>query len=333
MEKEFDGNIPAICVYGASIPEAHEKSLLALREKGLWYARSGPKDKGRQQVDSTMMMQINYPNSGPLIHKFLVACPVDSLLEFGYEILGAKDELVVDPQTDPANDTRWTYTYFGRFKKYNKELGRTIDQVAAVIRKIGTEPNRRSSQMITWQPETDLTEKDPACMQRAWFFAVPMPDGSFNLNGNYSFRSRNPMIAAPMNLFGQNILQNYIAQQATIRSGRKITSGRIVDISDSYHVSADNQEYFRSFLEQVDNSVKRGETIEQRAFSRDWVVGQMQDMIETGEIKDKIAGQLKDRFTERKQAHPGLSKSLDERADIALAELSTIHEQLRGILV
>ena len=43
----FRGDIPALSVRGKGIAEAWENSVVELYNKGAWYAREGPKDKGR----------------------------------------------------------------------------------------------------------------------------------------------------------------------------------------------------------------------------------------------------------------------------------------------
>lgn len=298
-DPNFDGNLPMICVEGESIPEAWENSLLALYNKGIWYARQGPKDKGRLQVDSSMTITVREPNSGPIQHKYLMSTE-SALLEYCIEILGAKDSLVVDPFYDEAeHDTRWTYTYPGRFTTYNRGLGKGVNQLSNLIDRLAKEPWRRNNQMITWEPEKDMDSVDPPCMQRVWFFLVPIKEGVSKLNVNFHFRSRNPMHASHTNLNGEAVFQEYVRSKVEQRTeGKiKIISGRLVDINDSYHVSAQDQHDLLDFINMLTKSKERGETIKDRVYSREEVIQEMKK--EAPKIVEKIAEQIRNRFSER----------------------------------
>ncbi len=325
-EKPFDGDIPTISVRGNSPAEAWEKSILALNQGGIWYARGGEKDKGGMQVDSTMIITIKDPRARHLIHKF-PKVPTDSLLEYGYEFLGAKDGLVVNPAYGESleTDTRWPYDYHGRLVAWGKDIGLPpVDQIEEVINRLANHPDKRNGQMITWQPPTDLGSADPACMQRVWCFLVPMPDGSFRLNTNYSFRSRNPMTAAPMNLFGESVLQDYMAEQIGLRMGKVVTAGRLVDMSDSYHISNRDQPLFQDFLRIHREDFAAGKTIEDRSYERGWAFGYMETITE--EINAKIAGQIKDRHEERLVRNPDKRGRLEEELGTQMGNLGKIHD-------
>lgn len=320
-KREFDGDIPLINVSGNSMPEAWENSLLALNNHGLWYSREGEKDKGERQVDSTMAITIKNPTSDLFLHKYWMGDPAD-VVEYMFEFLGAKDSLVID-HFDPKDDTRWNYTYPRRFFRYNEGLGEVVDQVAEVIEKLASEPHRRNSQIITWQPKSDLHHKDPPCAQRFWFFPVPMQDNSYRLNMNASFRSRNAMIAAHQNWAGEMTFQNYVANKVEERiqeirkqtnlpldQRTKVVPGRLVDISDSYHVSSSNQKYLNDFVKTYERSIARGETIADRSYTKEDVYSQMREQVDSGKMQAKISDMLKQRFDERAEGQKAYVESI-----------------------
>jgi|APSaa5957512622_1039677.scaffolds.fasta_scaffold36348_2 thymidylate synthase len=340
-EMDFDGNIPVLSANGESMPETWENSLVALHDHGIRYARGGPKDQGKMQTDSTMTMAVNNPGSDDFFHKYIGTVPPQNLFAYAFEFLGAKDCLAVDPRYDPEGDTRWEYTYHLAFERYNEGIGKTIDQIAEVIERLADKPHKRNSQMITWRPEKDLHEDYPACMQRGWFFPVPMPDGSFKLNANYHFRSRNPMTAAPMNLFGESVFQSYIADMVQERMQGKpeqqvlspdkrilVVPGRLCDITDSYHVSSRDLPLLEKFIEQHHASVEKEEEISDRAYGRDLFFPLFRDFTQTGEVKHMIQDEISNRYAERIESNPGLVDQLCDEKDRELARLDEIESWL-----
>ena len=197
-------NIPVLSVKGESIPEAWESSVVELYENGLRYCRDGPKDKGREQIDSTMTIEVENPDHEFFMHRGM-SCGIDGLLEYQMEMLGAKIN----------------------------------------------EPHMRRANMITCVPEKDIKSDDPPCLQNVWFFLGPEGNDSYLLNMNYVFRSRNVMIAAPMNMVGLYTLQCYVRDKINERTDFHVENGRIVDFVHSYHVRADDMENLEKFIESI----------------------------------------------------------------------------------
>lgn len=272
-EKREHRGLPVLSARGETIPEAWENSVVELYHHGLRYGREGPKDKGQMQLDSTMMIEIAKPLSWSYMHKFMT-CGWEDLFEYQMELLGAKDSWV-----DPTEQsTRWEYHYHERLAGYPGRKGK-VDQLQTIIEKLATEPHKRNINAITWVPERDLTSKDPPCLQRIWFTMIPNeadPDSPI-LNMNYNFRSRNVMIAAPMNQLGLATLQTYIAEEVAKRTGKPLKVGRMVDFSDAYHVSARDQPIIEKFMKKLGESRAKGETIGNRSYDIEFVLPMLEE--------------------------------------------------------
>lgn len=305
--EKFNGDIPVLSVRGKSIPEAWENSVVELHNYGGWYRRKGSKDKGRLQVDSTMTITIENPDSELFMHKY-AGCGIENLLEYEMEFLGAKDSWVVD-QYDPLDDKRWAYHYHERLASYpNGRMG--IDQIKALIEGLSKEPYIRRNTAITWVPKKDIGHKDPPCMQSVWTYIAPCNDGSFKLNVNFRFRSRNVMTAAPMNLTGEYALQCYIRDRVIENTRMNLRNGRLVDFSDSYHVSARDRHILKNFMERLEKSKAKNETIVDRAYNREFVFNYMNQVRE--EVTNKIIEQTRKRFAERGERQVELIKKISE---------------------
>jgi len=283
-----NGNLPALSVKGNSIPEAWENSVVKLYEKGLWYKRSGRKDKGCLQVDSTMTIEITNPNSDLYMHKYMT-CGIKDLFGYQMEILGAKDSWV----DTTGKTTRWPYHYHERLISYpgSKNL---INQIDLMIEKLSNSLSTRKSNGITWVPERDFDSQDPPCLQRIWLGLIPdeiSEDNTFILNMNYNFRSRNVMIAAPMNQTGLATLQIYLRNKIIEKTGKNIKLGRIVDFTDGYHVSARDQPILEGFVNRLKISKEKGEGIEERCFSKEFAFKSIEQM--KSEIEEQMIEQTK----------------------------------------
>lgn len=298
MIKKGDGNLPVLYARGNSIPEAWEASVVKLYNEGLLWHREGRKDKGRQTLDSSMTIEIANPDSDLFMHKYMTSDP-EALLDYQLEILGAKDAWV---HTEPGS-TKWPYHYHERLATYPGTKG-LVNQIERIIDGISNERWSRGHNMITWVPERDFDSVDPPCLQKLWFEVIPdelAEDNSFRLNMNYIFRSRNVMIAAPMNMVGLHTLYTHIKNKVIEKSGMNLKTGRIVDFVDSYHVSAQDMHILNDFMARYNKSMEKGESSEDRCLSReicfmgmdqkaivDKIIEQTRkELIEKGEYTDK----------------------------------------------
>lgn len=280
--------LPVLNAKGESIPEAWENSILKLYEKGQWYKRDDP-DDNKLQVDSTMMITIENPDSELFAHKW-IGCGIENLLEYEMEMLGAKDNWKKNPN-DP-DDKRWDYLYHQRLATYPSSKG-PIDQIKFAIKRLSERPFSRRTNMITWVPEEDTINKDTPCLQRIEFLITPDQKNSETqrLNMTYNFRSRNVMTAAPMNMIGLYALQCTIRDAVKEKIEMNLKNGRMVDFTDSYHVSTRDQKILKGFMERYNTSISKGETIQDRTYTKQFTFKYMNSVLP--EITEKIITQTK----------------------------------------
>jgi len=304
MKKEgcnFEGDIPVLNVSGNGIAEAWENSVVELYNKGAWYSRAGPKDKGQLHVDSTMTIEIKNPDSSRFMHKY-VQFDFTDMIEYEMEMLGAKNSLVHDSEFDPEGDTRWNYHYAKRFLAYPGFKGDDVNQIEAMVKGLSEEPWKRRNHMVTWVPEEDSKSDDPPCLQSVWAYIAPAGDDLFKLNMDYTFRSRNVMRAAPQNMKGMHVIQSYLRDEVIENTGMKLVNGRLCDHSFSYHVSAQDQPELQGFMKRFDKAL-RGETrknertIDDRCFDEEFI-NEQYESVRPG-ITDKIIGMVVKRHKER----------------------------------
>lgn len=305
-----DGNLPVLYVSGDSIPEAWENSVRELNNKGLWYHRHSRKDKGELQVDATTIIEVKNPLSNLFLHKGM-NCEFETLFGYQMELFGVTDSWV-----DASDETdRWPYTYSERIFTFpgSKKL---TNQMEATIEKMVRKPATRQLNMSIWSPERDNTSSDPPCLQRLWFGLIPNEESedSYTLNMNYNFRSRNVMTAAPMNMTGLSFFQFYVARELMERTDKKVEVGRMVDINDSYHVSAQDQELLEKFIGRFENPEG---TIEDRTFSRQMGLEIMDSYNGWGKLEKKYIDQT-GKYLEGKELEEetekilGISKNIQE---------------------
>jgi len=308
MALKSGGNLPVLHAQGESIPEAWENSVVELYNKGLWWHREGPKDKGQINLDSTMTIEISNPDSDLIMHKYMTCTP-EALFDYQMEILGAKDSWVHPEE----GSTKWPYHYHERFVSYpgTKEL---IDQVESMIEGISKEPWKRRNQMITWVPERDIISIDPPCLQSFWGTLIPNEGNEYNiLNINYHFRSRNVMIAAPINMVGMWTIQSYMRNEIAKRTGLNIQNGRLVDMVDSYHVSSRDKKILGGFIERLNKSNERGEKPGERCLDKEISFKYM----DKKGVVSKIIEQTKKEFKEKGLSNEGLEIEIEKIQNIA----------------
>jgi len=262
------GNIPVLKADGHSIAEAWEQSLLELAAHGAEIRTEyDAKDQNGNfldppSIDCTMLTTIEDPASEPSIHR---AFPggLEDLEEYRREIRdGIKDHWIGDPN-DPT-DTRWSYTYHGRFTNYDG-----LDQIEAMAQKLAATPHSRRAYAVTTMPHRDLSLSDPPCCQSLWGRLVWDDDAKlWRFNMNVRFRSRDALDAAFMNLWGfagPQGLQGKIADHIAELSGNAVACGRYCDLSDSYHVYGNRRQYLAEAV-----LAKADEPLSERAWTREF---------------------------------------------------------------
>ena len=299
--EKFRGDLPGLSARGNGIAEAWENSVVELYNNGGWYSREGPKDKGQMHVDATMTITIDNPDSPRFLHKY-VRFNFPDLLEYEMELLGAKNSLTFDPKLDPEGDTRWPYQYSHRILKYPGIDGGTIDQLEGMIDGLSERPYARRNNIITWVPEKDIGADDPPCLQGIWAYIAPVGDGTFKLNMNYTFRSRNVMQASPMNMKGMHVLQSHIRDRVIENTGMPLQNGRMMDHSFSYHVSAQDRPILEGFMRRLGKAFREETdldetTIDGRSYPEEFINQKYEEA--RPEVERKVIQTVRNRFEER----------------------------------
>jgi thymidylate synthase len=246
-------NIPVLHVEGKTLAEAYEKALIELWANGCRFKTQYDKPEDPESIDATMNITVDEPLTDPMIHKAFPGGFSD-LREYVMELQGVKDHWVKN--LNDSEDTRWEYTYHGRFKHYGQwfdlqyrdcndpkfPIDRivcgyfNIDQIEFVIDKLCKQPCSRQAQMITWMPNLDLDIFDPPCLQSIWC-RIMEEDGVRYLNYNIRIRSNDSWGAYFMNSFGITMfVKEIIADEIAKRTGKEVRLGRMNWQADSWHI-------------------------------------------------------------------------------------------------
>lgn len=241
MAMSSPGNIPTLSVEAECLPEAWEKTVLAVWDHGLDIKTQYDKPGDPPSKDATVIVTIHAPFSEPRIHKNFPGGPVE-LEVYRQEVVEGIHDHWIDPVAG-----KWTYTYHERlfaycpledlrgFKETPKPFA-PVNQVEYIINSLSKATYTRRAQAITWIPTADIHTEDPPCLQRIWCRLVEDGSGKLILNMNAHWRSRDLYKAWFMNVYALTDLQRLIAEQVSERIGRPVGVGRYVDISDSLHL-------------------------------------------------------------------------------------------------
>ena len=236
--------IPVLKIEGETLPEVWEKAVLATWQDGLDIKTEYDKPSDPPSKDSTMIMVVNDPMREPRIHR---AFPggLEDLEVYRQEVVSGIHDHWINPQ-----EGKWTYTYHQRLAAFPIE-GESIDQIKYMINKLSSTPHTRRAQGITWNPKIDPVTDDPPCLQRIWCRLVKQPDENYVLNMNTHWRSRDAYKASFMNIFALTDLQRVMAEEISKNLKARVSVGRYVDISDSFHIYGSYFEDFKNFLKNV----------------------------------------------------------------------------------
>jgi len=231
--------LPQLTVEGEILPEAWEKSLLLLRERGIKSRKESYTNKSGvdEILEASMKIIVNEPLKEPRIH---IGCEgLMSLEDYVDEVLqGTKDAWI---------GRGWDYTYHQRLFNYEHSGGR-IDQIDRLVGKLKHASFTNRANAATWMPWNDYEVAGPPCLQRIWFKVI---DDEW-LEMHTSWRSRDAYNAAFMNMYALTLLQKMIAEKVDVKVGR------YVDDSDSYHVYDRNFKNLEQFGSAVEASKKSG---------------------------------------------------------------------------
>lgn len=236
--------IPVLMIEGNTLPEAWEKAVIATWEKGLSIKTEYDKPQDPPSRDCTMIMVIHSPMDEPRIHRAFPA-GLEDLEIYRQEVVEGVHDHWIKPE-----EGKWTYTYHKRLFSFEAD-GKTIDQINYIVTKLSQRPYSRRAQAITWSPSQDPFTDDPPCLQRLWCRITEDKSGSGILNMNSHWRSRDAYKAAFMNIFALTDLQRLMAERISKLTKKKITVGRYVDITDSFHIYGSYYNEFENFLNLV----------------------------------------------------------------------------------
>lgn len=256
--------IPLV-VTAQTIPAAWEQSVVALWTSGKEIPTQYDAEDHPPALDATMVVTILEPQAQPRIHR---ALPVglENLHEYVQEVVDGTQDYRVDQGV-------FTYTYHKRLAEYpglswvdfpgGAAIGGLVNQIDYLVHGLAKCWYSRRVQAITWVPAWDVGAHEPPCLQRVWVRGSERADRLF-LDMNLHWRSRDALKAAFMNLYALSALQASLAARLSERLGQPVGCGRIVDITDSYHIYGKDREECAKFIRSLERR-----TFEQRTWRDD----------------------------------------------------------------
>ena len=271
----MNGNIPVIHVCEKTIPQACEKAILEVWEKGIEIKTQYDGEGVPSSKDATVIITVEEPFTEPRIYKNFPGGP-EELEIYRQEVLNGIHNHWIDPEHG-----KWLYTYNQRLFSYVP--GIKINQIDFIINSLSECFYTRRSQAITYYPPTDSISNDPPCLQRIWCRIIENNNELF-LNMNTHWRSRDLYKAWFMNTYALTELQKIIAEKVSKKINRIVKIGRYVDISDSLHI---NGNYFKN----VELEIEKIKTTPIK--NRVWETTHPAFKIMTEEAKEKIKDEQK----------------------------------------
>ncbi len=272
-------NIPVISITADCLPEAWEKAVLAVWDKGFEVKTQYDKPQDPPSRDATVIITVTDPFNEPRIHKNFPGGP-EELESYRQEVVNGIHDHWIDPAAG-----KWTYTYHERLFSYcpvedirnadSPKPFRKVNQIQYIIDYLSQAGHSRRAQAITWMPTADPVTDDPPCLQRIWCRLVANQEGpvrnstagnrtqndkisngagQLSLNMNTHWRSRDLYKAWFMNVYALTDLQRIIAEGIAKNRGEPVSVGRYVDISDSLHIYGSYFDEVAPEIEKMKNS-------------------------------------------------------------------------------
>jgi thymidylate synthase len=267
MSAANNGNVPTIAINATCLPEAWEKTVIAVWENGVDVKTQYDKPDDKPSKDATVMITVEDPFAEPRIHKNFPGGP-EELESYRQEVVAGIHDHWIDPAAG-----KWTYTYHERMFAYTpvedlKDANTPkpfipFDQIQYIIDSLSDCHHTRRSQAITWMPTADPKTDDPPCLQRVWCRLLADQDGQYSLNMNTHWRSRDLYRAWFMNVYALTELQKIIAEKIAEKIGQPVKVGRYVDICDSLHL-------YGSYIDEVAIEVKKMQDKSKSFMDRAW---------------------------------------------------------------
>ena len=276
--------IPVISITADCLPEAWEKAVLAVWDRGYEVKTQYDKPQDPPSKDATVMIVVTNPFREPRIHKNFPGGP-EELEAYRQEVVHGIHDHWIDPAAG-----KWTYTYHERLFAYRpvenlrnpngQKPFRAVNQIQYIIDSLSKTPHTRRAQAVTWMPTADPQTDDPPCLQRIWCRLVADDAGAWTLNMNTHWRSRDLYKAWFMNVYALTDLQRTMAEAIAQKRGEPVRVGRYVDISDSLHIYGS---YFKEAAVEVEKM--RRTPFTQRAWESSHPAFEMM----TQEAREKLA--------------------------------------------
>ncbi len=232
--------IPSIAIVADCLPEAWEKTVIAVWDNGIDIRTQYDKPDDPPSKDATVMVTVSDPFAEPRIHKNFPGGP-EELESYRQEVVAGIHDHWIDPAAG-----KWTYTYHERLFAYSptddlrsadaRKPFAPVDQIGCIVDALVDCHHTRRAQAITWMPTADPQTDDPPCLQRIWCRLVAGEEGELVLNMNTHWRSRDLYKAWFMNVYALTDLQRIIADRISARIDKPVGVGRYVDITDSLHI-------------------------------------------------------------------------------------------------
>lgn len=266
------GNIPVLSIIGETIPQAYEKAIKEVWEKGVSVRTEYDRPDDPPSRDATVIITVENPFGQPRFHRSF-ADGLGGLSEYVMEVVHGAHDHWVKPREEilkgtESTDTRWTYTYHGRLFEYEIE-DEIVNQVDYIVKKLSETGYSRRAQAVTWNTKLDPPTDDPPCLQRIWGRLIEDDQGDLVFNMNTHWRSRDLFKAWFENVIALTTLMRKIAERISEETSREVRLGRYVDISDSLHI-------YGSYFRELEGDAERGiksffELLESRSFEeRTW---------------------------------------------------------------
>lgn len=213
---------PNIFIEGYTLADAWAKAVKEVMKNGVILPTEyGPKSK---DVCSTIV--VKYPYTEPILHSQFPT-KEGHLLEYIKQFNRDYD----------WEKQGFKYTYMDRLTKYcidnpYQDNVETIDQLKIMQEQL-KKPISRRVQVITWEPEIDMSDDEPPCLQRIWM--RKLSDSTVEMHCDW--RSRD--LFAAWN-------SNYVAILAMIEKEILVPLNlklvKLVDFCDSLHIYEGNWE-------------------------------------------------------------------------------------------
>ncbi|MHC5061514.1 MAG: thymidylate synthase [Planctomycetota bacterium] len=278
------GGIPTIAITAHCLPQAWEKTVIAVWDNGVDVKTQYDKSGDPPSKDATVMITVNDPFAEPRIHKNFPGGP-EELEVYRQEVVDGIHDHWIDPAAG-----KWTYTYHERLFAFcpvadlrSADSARPFEafnQIQYIIDTLADTAHTRRAQAITWMPTADPKTDDPPCLQRIWCRLITDDSGETVLNMNTHWRSRDLYKAWYMNVYALTDLQKIIAGQIAQKIGKPIRVGRYVDITDSLHI-------YGSYFEDAEKQIEKMRTTP--FTDRAWETTHPAFEMMTEEAKQKLA--------------------------------------------